>query len=246
MDTLYLHSEKEHNLRAPLKVVPLLQKLFQPTSVLDVGCGIGTWLHAFEKNGISDVVGLDGTYVDKALLAKYIAVQKFIATDLMKPFQLNRKFDLAISLEVAEHLPENCAQQFVDCITEHADVVVFSAAIPGQSGQNHLNEQWPSYWAALFEQKGFFGYDLLRPLIWDIPEVDVWYKQNMLVYTNQPIAYKKADMLNVIHPDLFTRKHNNLLNASKQLQRISNGKVGIWYPIKSGIKSLRYLGFKQP
>jgi SAM-dependent methyltransferase len=124
-------------------VVPTVLRLVQPEPVVDVGCGDGAWLSVFRELGVNHRFGLDGDYVDRRLLQ--IPQDQFSATDLSLPFRLPCTFDLAVSLEVAEHLPPQSAEDFVDSLTRLAPVVLFSAAIPLQGGTHHLNEQWPDY-----------------------------------------------------------------------------------------------------
>src|SRR5205085_11975533 len=107
---------------------------------------------------------------------------RFRAIDLREPFELPRTFDLAVSLEVAEHLPASSASAFVESLTRLAPAVLFSAAVPHQGGWNHLNEQWPQYWAEIFARHGFFPVDCLRERFWDRPNVRWWYAQNMVLY----------------------------------------------------------------
>ena len=111
LSTQYDHTIANHNLVAPREVVPLVMELVKPQSVLDVGCGIGNWLKVFEEQGIGDYKGVDGSYLDKNLLK--IPIHNFEARDLQQSFSLGRKFDLVVSLEVAEHLDERYADQFV-------------------------------------------------------------------------------------------------------------------------------------
>jgi SAM-dependent methyltransferase len=164
-------------------VVPELLTLIQPASVIDVGCGLGTWLAAFERAGVRDVLGVDGDYVPRAALE--IPRERFVAHDLRRPLRLGRTFDLVVSLEVAEHLPSECATTFVDTLIGLGSAVLFSAAIPFQGGESHVNEQWPDYWARLFERRGFVAVDCLRRKIWQHPEVAWWYAQNILLYVER-------------------------------------------------------------
>lgn len=90
-------------------VVPLVLQLIQPRSVVDVGCGLGAWLRVFQEAGISDIQGVDGPHVDTATLE--IPAARFTAIDLRVAFGMARTFDLVLSLEVAEHLPEVCADR---------------------------------------------------------------------------------------------------------------------------------------
>lgn len=211
----YVHTEIMHNLTSPEIIVPLVMELIKPNSVLDVGCGIGTWLHTFQKNGVHDIFGIDGDYVDKNLLSKYINLNNFKSLDLEKPFDLDRKFDLLINLEVAEHLKESSAKTFVESLCRHTDVILFSAAIPEQGGQNHINEQWPSYWQELFGQLDYVFLDIMRPLIWENHSVEFWYKQNMflVVKSTHPLAQQHTPSATaLVHPDLFHAVHRQLEN----------------------------------
>jgi SAM-dependent methyltransferase len=151
-------------------------------TVVDVGCGDGNWLAVFRELGVGDTVGLDGDYVDRRLLQ--IPQDQFIVTDLSSPFELPRTFDLAVSLEVAEHLPEQSAEGFVHSLIRLAPVVLFSAAIPFQGGIHHLNEQWPDYWAAIFKMHGYLPIDCIRGKIWVNDDVDYPYVQNTLLFAS--------------------------------------------------------------
>src|SRR5438046_10610902 len=98
-------------------------KLTQPTSVVDLGCGIGTWLAVFAEHNVGDYVGIDGDYVDRSQLL--IPPERFLSGDLSEPVELNRRFDLAVSLEVAEHLPAASARVLVASLTGLPPVVLF-------------------------------------------------------------------------------------------------------------------------
>lgn len=241
----YLHEESVHNTKSAEIIVPEIIKLLKFDSVLDVGCGIGTWLHVFNQKGIKDFLGIDGDFLDRELLSKYISADQFKSVDLEKPFDLGRKFDLAISLEVAEHLNEASADNFVDSICRHADTVIFSAAIPGQGGQNHINEQWPSYWIKKFEDRGYLVYDMLRPIIWTSNEIEPWYKQNILVFSKNRLIVNQNHQFDIVHPQYWHQVNKNLENYERRLGRIKSGKVGFWFYFKSLIKSFKYLGINQ-
>lgn len=160
-------------------VVPFVVERFHPTSVLDVGCGIGAWLATFKAFGVADVMGVDSAAVRSAFA---LDQQCFIEHDLTKPLHLDRSYDLALSLEVAEHLPERAAEVLVSSLAAAASLVLFSAAIPGQRGPGHQNCQWPDYWRERFARVGFQAADLLRQSLWDDERVSWWYRQNLLVF----------------------------------------------------------------
>lgn len=161
-------------------VVPILLSVCPVSSVVDFGCGVGGWLSVFQRLGIADVLGLDGDYVPLDMLR--IPAEQFRAVDLRSDPDLGRRFDVACSLEVAEHLPPECAESFVQALVNAAPVVMFSAAIPGQGGTRHINERWQSYWARLFAAHGYVALDCLRPVVYRDHRVDWWYRQNILLF----------------------------------------------------------------
>jgi SAM-dependent methyltransferase len=167
-------------------VVPLVSSLIHPSSVVDVGCGSGAWLDVFRKHGAGRILGLDGHNVNPAWLC--IPEGCFRAVDLSRPFQLAESFDLAISLEVAEHLPKHSAAGFIQSLARLAPVILFSAAVPLQGGTHHVNEQWPAYWRDLFEKNGYRTLDLIRRDIWTRPEIQFWYRQNIFLFVAERLA----------------------------------------------------------
>lgn len=192
-------------------VVPLVMDLLRPQSVVDVGCGTGAWLAAFSHAGVKRVLGIDGSHVPRSQLE--INESDFQARDLRQPFTLNESFDLALSLEAAEHLPESSAEGLVASLTKLAPAVLFSAAIPLQAGRDHINCQWPRYWVEKFVGHGYSCLDCLRAKIWDSPDVEWWYAQNILLFVNAERASSLAAtaaitppygrIADLVHPALF-------------------------------------------
>jgi SAM-dependent methyltransferase len=169
------------------QMLPVLLELTLARSIVDVGCGVGAWLKVARELGVSDVRGVDGPWVKTEELL--IPREMFEQVDLAKPFATGRRYDLAMSLEVGEHLPESSAAGFVDSITKLTPLVAFSAAIPQQGGTGHVNEQWPGYWAALFAARGYQAIDCVRERVWEDGSVAWWYAQNTIVYgTDEAVA----------------------------------------------------------
>lgn len=164
-------------------VVPIILEYIQPQSIVDVGCGTGTWLNIFKSHGITDVLGIDGDYIGADLLE--IDPNEFRTTDIAKPIKIGRKFGLVVCLKVAEHLPETSAATFIESLTGLGPAVLFSAAIPLQGGLNHVNEQWPTYWRDIFKIFGYVGIDCIRGNIWDNEKVAFWYAQNIVIYVRE-------------------------------------------------------------
>jgi len=204
-------------------VIPMVHKLLQPASVLDVGCATGTWLDEWGKVGVSDVLGIDGDYVDRTAL--HISAERFTNVNLERPFSLGRTFDLVQTLEVAEHLDEACADTFVESLVKHGETVLFSAAIPGQGGDHHVNEQWPSYWAEKFARAGYTLYDIIRPQIWNDPRIMMWYRQNILIFARGRSFDTSAAPLNLVHPEFWQKRQEVLNSVPKALGTALRNKL---------------------
>lgn len=204
-------------------IISHVVELLNPTSLVDVGCGDGRWLQVCQAKGIHDVLGIEGPWVKQSSFA--VDPAHLLHCNLAQSTPtVERTFNIAISMEVAEHLPESRAADFVAFLTSLSDVVLFSAAIPGQGGTDHVNEQWQSYWAEQFSHYGFEVLDALRPLIWSDSQVDVWYRQNALLFVRQRTELNHAYLqglprgdnykgpLSIVHPDLFSFKIRRTLS----------------------------------
>ena len=190
-------------------------------SVIDVGCGAGQMLDACSKAGVKIIRGVDGSWVKPEVLL--IPSECFSQYDLTQP---NLKagipethFDLAISSEVAEHIDIDGEENFIDNLTSFSEVILFSAAVPGQAwfrkaALHHVNEQWPSYWIEKFAARGFVPVDCVRPKIWNDREIPAWYRQNLLIFVKKDALHKYPNIeseagrpvFDVVHPELWSER----------------------------------------
>ena len=168
--------------RSAARFANLLVERLQPASLLDIGCGRGAWIEQWNKAGVGVVHGVDGAYVDQDNLL--VPKESFTAHDLSRPLDLGRRFDLVQSLEVAEHIAASCSAVFVENLARHGDVILFSAAVRGQGGEDHINEQPLEYWRKLFGAHGYTPFDAIRPLVREAQEVMPWYRFNTILYAN--------------------------------------------------------------
>ena len=216
MSEPYIHTKLIHNEQSPGEMVPLLMELFNPKSVVDLGCGTGTFLKEFKTNGVATVLGYDGPWVNKTLLRENLLDSEVVICDLEDSLTVGAKFDLAVCLEVAEHLSPTSADRLVSDLVQMSDVIVFSAAIPGQGGQNHVNEQWLGYWQEKFENKGYVIDDVLRPIFWENDKIEYWYRQNIVVIRKLDYSYCVPKIQNVlkdpIHKSLFAERTQKYLD----------------------------------
>jgi SAM-dependent methyltransferase len=214
--TEYFDEHLEGSIGSARVVLPLVLELISAESAVDVGCGAGAWLSVLVELGVNDVIGVDGPYVDQTRLL--IPGSQFRPHDLETDLELGRAFDLAISLEVAEHLPPERAAGFVAMLTGLAPVVLFSAAVPGQGGEHHVNEQWQDFWADLFTSRGYQLVDALRHRLWTVADVEPWYAQNALLFVAPDVLAGSAKLqseaaverpLSVVHPRVFENYRRN-------------------------------------
>jgi SAM-dependent methyltransferase len=233
-DSRFYESLRDGTERSAATVVPILIELFRPRSVVDVGCGAGLWLAAFRRNGIDDVLGIDGPWVGGEQRA--ISERHFLEHDLSRPLRLDRRFDLALCLEVAEHLPTEAAAPLVESLTALSSVVIFSAAVPFQGGDGHINERWSSYWAGFFDARGFSCLSGLRRRIWDNDAIEVWYRQNIFCYVardrlddfhhlDSAESSGTHEPIDIVHPHLFLRRMNEFERQSRFTARLEVEKT---------------------
>lgn len=231
----FYESNYKNNNQSAVKIIDILldmmpEEVYKENgkSIVDCGCAAGHWLREFSNRGF-DILGIDGSYIDKKLLV--IPEDKFYVHNLEEPLNIKRKFTFALSLEVAEHLPEYCADMFVDELTALSDIVIFSAAIPHQRGDGHINEQWPSYWIQKFEKRGFKVVDCIRRKIWADKSIRYYYAQNMFVFCKENGCGGVLDMAkndsptqyDLVHPMLWEQL--NLYPFMKLIDLLMKNKL---------------------
>lgn len=185
---------------------PLIEAL-RPQSVVDFGAGAGTWLAAAKDLGVERVLGIDGPWSQGR--HRLVEENEFREVNLEDALPNVGRFDLAISLEVLEHITPAAGERAVQWLCDRADVVLFSAAVPGQGGVHHINEAWQSAWARQFAAQGLLAFDIVRPAVWREPDIPWWYRQNAVVYARPELGarfgWQASDpaALDVVHPEMY-------------------------------------------
>jgi SAM-dependent methyltransferase len=186
-DSVYSESYYESHVDGPARqaapaIADAVISEFHPRRVLDVGCGSGAILAEFAARGV-EVTGLDNSEAALAFCSKRgLSVQKF---DLESQLEVALMGDVALSTEVAEHLPASVADRYVDFLCKSAPVIVITAATPGQGGTGHVNEQPHEYWIRKFEARGFDHlHDVTQRFreAWAARHVASWYARNVMAF----------------------------------------------------------------
>ncbi|WP_170427034.1 class I SAM-dependent methyltransferase [Ruegeria arenilitoris] len=218
--------QEEARVHSARRISGLCERFFEPKSVIDVGCGVGFLLAEFEKDDC-EICGVEGDWLEETNIK--FSADALVRADLETPFSIDRSFDLCVSTEVAEHLEPARAKSFVEDLTRLSDVVLFSAAIAGQGGTGHKNEQWQDYWADLFDAQNYAFYDAFRPNLWTDPLVMDWFKQNLMVFVKRGAHVKpelskfasSADVARMIVP----KYHDKIVRrTTRQLRRLKREK----------------------
>ncbi|BCS36063.1 hypothetical protein TBR22_A53000 [Luteitalea sp. TBR-22] len=218
------HGQNLASLSGPRAALSVMFQCGSPASLLDVGCGIGQWVQAARELGVKDAWGLDGVRIPSASL--HFPAENFLTQPLTKPFSLARRFDVALCLEVGEHLDSEHARTLIETLVAHADTIYFSGACPGQPGQHHVNCQWPAYWQQLFNEQGYACSDRLRWMLWADERIEPWYRQNIFVAKREPtLAGKEARIPPVVHPALLP-----FLLQGEEIAKVETGRMSLsWY-----------------
>jgi len=138
-------------------IADIITTYFKPTSIIDWGCGCGYILEKLKMNGVQDVYGIEGSKDALEFVPDSIKENVIIGDVLLHDAKV---YDMAISIEVAEHLEEKNSARFVNSICNSASKYIWwSAAQIGQGGTGHINCQPLSYWQEIFEEISLFEPD---------------------------------------------------------------------------------------
>jgi hypothetical protein len=202
---------------AAAQVIPWLMDLFNPQSIIDIGCGEGHFLAEAKRCGAAEVYGVDGhEWADRRM---EIAVGEYRRHNFESSRYIAGKMrELAICLEVAEHLSAAAAERLVADLCNMAPMVLFSAAIPGQGGEGHQTEKWQSWWAERFYQRKFWAHPFIQSKFWDVAAIPPWYRQNWMLYIREDITaditlppqFERQFVADRVHPDIFRAKDRHI------------------------------------
>ena len=131
----------------------VLMEEFKPSTLVDCGCGHGDISKEFLSHGCKEAFLFDGS-PDAVEIARSAGMKNVEQLDFANAETIPAKGDLAICLEVAEHIPTAYAGNLCRLLSNVAPTLAFTAAPPGQGGHLHVNNQPQSYWINLFLKNG--------------------------------------------------------------------------------------------
>lgn len=209
-DKKYYKKHEDGSFQSAKCIIGYINTFYNFKSAVDFGCGMGTWCNVMESFNKEDYLGIDQhDYSSEYML---ISQEKYLKYDLCYPLSLSRKYDIAISVEVAEHIDSKYAGIFIGNLCRHSDVILFSAALPNQGGTGHINEQPCSYWKQIFERFKYRAIDCIRPVFWNNKTIEVWYRNNSILYINEQIYNEFIKLiptqihpLDIVHPEMLER-----------------------------------------
>lgn len=204
-DAFFYDRWSEDAEKSSLIMLNLLKNYSNFESVVDVGAGTGAWLKSAYRLGATQLLGIEGVWVKNLPRYRYA---EYLFADLNSGINLTKKYDLAICVEVAEHLNHDRGKSLVDDICKLSKIVIFGAALPRQLGDGHINCRNQEYWITLFKFNGFKCYDLFRTKLWHNGEVLSWYRQNTFLYVSEETStafdeVPAPSLLNIYQPSLL-------------------------------------------
>lgn len=229
----------------PIAEAILIQ--YGPKSIIEFGCGNGELSKAVANAGITvtaidgyakpDFSGYDNITFYRIDLNDPITVENFLTIQ-------NQKFDVAICMEVAEHLDPAVSKILIDSLTSAADVVIFSAAVPEQDGEGHINCRSRSFWHEQFEKNNFLLKDSIRSQIRNNEKVGRWYALNTVDYVrsagNPSIKDYQNLVANLVASESAAASHFYLANRKLEYKNQLLKMDIIWkaYEFRNFIKKL--------
>jgi len=190
----HYHDEKvATSRRAAERILPIVLSIIDVTSIIDVGCGPGSWLDVARQMGVVTLTGVEGEWATEWFDDEGIRSRGFdlLLANLEDELRPAATFDLALCIEVIEHLSPERGESFVADLCRCAGHVLFGAAIPGQKGPNHLNTRWPSYWAECFAVHDYLPLDVVRGRVWGDDDLLVHHRQNPILFVRDDL-YERA------------------------------------------------------
>lgn len=204
-DSRFVHDEKlHHNFKDPKIIIEEILKHFHPKKVIDLWCWLGAFVKTFQDHWI-DAYWVNWPRVEKDKLV--MNEDRLIIKNLEEFCDFKKWYDMAITIEVAEHIDAKYADNFIKTITSCADIIIFSAAIPWQWWFKHVNEQSPEYREEKFNKLWYRFYDVFRWKFWNNKDIAISHRQNMFLvmkeWINLPSSLEEKSPRYIIHPELF-------------------------------------------
>lgn len=160
-DESYYRKHEKGSYNSAITILEYILSFYKFNSLIDLGCGMGTWCKAASDLGVENILGLDQHVYEQQYML--ISDKNYIRFNLKNKLNGYGPFDIAISVEVAEHIDNTYVDSFIRNVCSQSNVVLFSAALPFQGGTGHINEKRCSFWKQKFNKYGYEIIDCIRP-----------------------------------------------------------------------------------
>ena len=214
-----LKHDLQNNQYSACKYLKVVKQVIKINSIIDFGAGTGAWLHAAKSLGIDKLFGIEKHYQIDIKGAKILKQNVFDKVDF--------RADIAVSVEVGEHILPEKSSTFIDVITSSSDIVIFGAANTHQSGDAHINCREVGFWKNLFKNRGFKLVDLFRQQFWNCRKINKAYVQNIFLYVKRESKYSSAfssiPLLDIPHPEIINPHQINKYRSHPILFRNIKG-----------------------
>ena len=190
------------------KCLRLVRSFVSLEDVADFGCGIGAWLAAAKALGAESIASFEGAWIasSEVVIPREVIEIVDLATTVLDH---RKRFSLALTIEVAEHLPPDAADGFVATLTNASNFILFSAALPGQGDLGHLNEQPLAYCVQKFWRQGYVPLEPIRPYIGRDTAIFPWIRQNIVAFASYEAVLRVPEaMRHARPPSAFSLHHH--------------------------------------
>ncbi|MAA50597.1 MAG: hypothetical protein CMP83_10535 [Gammaproteobacteria bacterium] len=209
--TLIEH-RKHHNNNFNDGLATAIYELFKPKTILEFGCGVGYYCNYWSNcEGVQTVHGIEPNKRDDKMFKNKNCKQLTfnLINDDESQFEFLDKYDLVVSIEVAEHIDRKYHDKLFDFLTKKSkNIIIFSGARLDQPGHGHIACRSEEDWRSEFLKRNKnFDIKNTNNLRNKSNKKNVNHRKNVQVFKNNEI-YELNEIKNTEYTNkLFDKQH---------------------------------------